>query len=90
MLIESDNLVTAEDFRKDFERFVSSARDGGGPVAITSDSQVVGVFMSPAEYDAQFGTAVRKLLKSREKGPMVAHHSVRKHAAQVIRRRRKS
>lgn len=90
MLIETDNLVSAATFRDDFDRFVDAAMKGSGPVAITRDSRVVGVFMSPAEYDVLVGTAVRKLLKSRERGPTVSHEDVRKHGEQVIRRRRKS
>jgi hypothetical protein len=89
MLVETDNLVTAEDFRADFDRFVAAAGQGSGPVAITRDSQVVGVFMSPQEYDAIFGGAVRDLLKSREKGPVVEHEDVRKRAAQIVKRRRR-
>jgi hypothetical protein len=58
-------------------------------VAITRDSKVIGVFLSPDEYDVLFGAAVRKLLKSREKGPTVSHDQVRKHAKQVIKRRRR-
>ena len=87
MFVESQNLVTAEAFRKDFDRYID---EGAAMVAITRDSQVVGVFLSPAEYEAQFGAAVQKLLKSREKGPTVDHATVRKRAEQVIRRQRKS
>jgi PHD/YefM family antitoxin component YafN of YafNO toxin-antitoxin module len=88
MLVETDNLVTADAFQRDFQRFVEAAGKGSGPVAITRDSRVVGVFMSPAEYDALFGAAVRKLLKSREKGPTVSHDDVRKRSEQIIKRRR--
>jgi prevent-host-death family protein len=89
MLVETENLVTAEAFQQDFDLFVAAARKGSGPVAITRDSEVIGVFLSAAEYDALNGAAVKKLLKSREKGPVVSHASVRRQAEQVIRRRRK-
>jgi prevent-host-death family protein len=90
MLAETDNLVTADAFRRDFDRFVDAANKGGGPLAITRGSEVVGVFMSPDEYDLQFAAAVRKLLKSREKGPTVSHAEVRKRAERIIKRRRKT
>ena len=90
MLVETDNLVSADTFREDFDQFVDAATKGCGPVAITRDSRVVGVFMSPDEYDALFGGAIRTLLKSREKGPSVSHEDVRRQAEQVIKRRRKS
>ena len=70
---DPENLVTAEDFHKDFDRIVRHAGKGNGPVAITRDSQVIGVFMSPEEYDALRGAEIRKLLKSRERGPTVSH-----------------
>jgi PHD/YefM family antitoxin component YafN of YafNO toxin-antitoxin module len=89
MLVETDNLVSADSFRQEFDRFVDAARAGRGPVAITRDSQVVGVFMSPDEYDAMFGDAIRRLLDSREKGPTVSHEAVHQHVKQVIKRRRK-
>ena len=90
MLIETDNLVSADAFRDAFDRYVDAANSGNGPVAIIRDSQVVGVFMSPDEYEALFGAKIKKLLKSRESGPVVSQASVRKQAEQVIRRRRKS
>jgi hypothetical protein len=89
MLVETNNLVSEETFREDFERFVTAAKNGGGPVAIMRDSEVVGVFVSPAEYDAAFGAEVRKLLKSRERGPKVSHEAVRAQAQKIIDRRRK-
>src|SRR5437773_1968440 len=90
MLVDTDNLVTDDAFRRDFDRFVDEAGKGNGPVAITRDSRVVGIFMSPEEYDALFGAAVRKLLKAREKGPTVSHQHVRRQAEQAIKRRQKS
>jgi prevent-host-death family protein len=90
MLVDTDNLVTADAFQRDFQQFVDAAGKGNGPVAITRDSRVVGVFMSPDEYDALFGSAVRRLLKSREKGPTVSHEEVRRRSEQIIKRRRKA
>jgi PHD/YefM family antitoxin component YafN of YafNO toxin-antitoxin module len=90
MLVDTDNLVSAEQFRKDFDRYVAAAREGRGPVAVTRDSEVIGVFMSPAEYDSLFGHEIAALLKSREKGPTVSHEEVRKRAKQIIAKHRKS
>jgi PHD/YefM family antitoxin component YafN of YafNO toxin-antitoxin module len=88
MLVETNNLVSADSFRSDFDRYVDAARSGSGPVAITRDSEVIGVFISPDEYEALFGSTVKKLLKSRERGPIVSHVAVRKQAEQTIRRRK--
>jgi len=89
MLVETNNLVSADTFRQDFEQFVISVKNGGGPVAIVRDSEVFGVFVSPAEFDAAFGSEVKKLLKSRERGPKVSHDAVRAQAQKIIERRRK-
>lgn len=80
MQAESDNLVAAEEFRKDFDRYLAETSQRSEPLAITRNSEVVGVFLSPAQYDALCGTAVRKLLESRAKGPTIAHADVRKQA----------
>ncbi|MCI0357386.1 MAG: type II toxin-antitoxin system Phd/YefM family antitoxin [Planctomycetaceae bacterium] len=90
MLVDTDNLVSAEKFRKHFDQYVDAARQGRGPVAVTQNSEVVGVFMSPEEYDAMFGHEIAALLKSREKGPTVSHEEVRKRAKQIIARHKKS
>ena len=90
MLIDTDNLVTADAFQQNFSQFIDAAGKGKGPIAITRDSRVVGVFLSPEEYDAVFCAEVRKLLKSREKGPTVSHEEVRRRGEQIIKRRRKA
>jgi prevent-host-death family protein len=87
MLIDTENLVSADEFQQHFERYLAAASAGNGPVAITRGSQVVGVLLAAEEYDALFGTAVRKLLKSRETGPTVSHEEVRRRAKQVIQKR---
>jgi hypothetical protein len=89
MLVDTENLVTADRFRSNFDQFVTAAQQGNGPVAITRDSEVIGVFLSPEEYQAAFGVNVKKLLKSRERGPTVDHEFVRKEAQKVINLRRK-
>jgi prevent-host-death family protein len=77
MLVDTDNLVTADEFRKDLDKFVAAARQGLGPVAITQNSELVGFFVGREEYEAMFGTAVRALLSSRAEGPTVSQKEVR-------------
>ena len=43
MLVDTENHVSAETFRKEFKRYVTAANEGRGPVAITEDSRVIGV-----------------------------------------------
>ncbi len=90
MLVDTENLVSAEKFRKHFDRYVAAASQGRGPVAVTQDSEVIGVFMSPAEYDSLFGHEIAELLKSREKGPTVSHEEACRRAREVIARHKKS
>ena len=35
MLVDTENLVSAEKFRKHFDRYVAAASQGRGPVAVT-------------------------------------------------------
>ncbi len=90
MLIDTDNLVSAEKFRKDFDRYAAAAGEGRGPVAITRDSEVIGVYMSLQDYDAHFGSEIADLLKSREKGPTVSHEEACRQLQKVIKRRRRA
>jgi len=86
MLVDTDNLVTAEVFRKDLDKYVAAARQGSGPVAVTQGSEVVGFFVSREEYEAMYGTAVRRLLASRADGPTVSQEEARKRIGEVSRR----
>lgn len=88
MLVETDNLVTTEQFRADLEKYVAAARHGEGPIAITENSEVVGVLINPDEYEAMFGAAVKNLLSSRMEGPTVSQQDARDHIASTIRRSR--
>jgi prevent-host-death family protein len=90
MLVETNNLVALEDFRKDLDRYVDQANQGNGPVAILRDSRVVGVIVSPDDYDAMCGTAIRNLLKSRERGPSVSHEEACRQLGVVTKRKRKA
>ncbi len=73
MLVDTDNLVPAEEFRKHLERYVAAAHSGCGPVAVTQGSEVVGFFVSPEDYEAMSGAAVKKLLTARARGRTVTH-----------------
>jgi PHD/YefM family antitoxin component YafN of YafNO toxin-antitoxin module len=88
MLIESDNMVSAAEFRKDFDRYNALARGGNGPIAVTDNSKVVGFYISAEEYDAMFGTAVRELLNERERGPTISHQDVKDHVAKKLKQSR--
>jgi hypothetical protein len=77
MLVEIDNLVPVDDFRKSLDKYIAAARNGCGPIAVTMNSEVVGFFIAAAEYDAMMGAAVNKLLSSRSKGPTIKHSQVR-------------
>lgn len=89
MLIDTDNLVSAEKFRKDFDRYAAAAEEGCGPVAITKDSEVIGVYMSLQDYDAHFGSEIADLLKSREKGPTVSHEEACRRMKKIIERHKR-
>jgi len=77
MLVETENLVPADKFRKQLDKYVAAAREGNGPVAVTQNSEVVGLFISPQEYEAMSGVAVRDLLASRSRGPSVSQEEAR-------------
>lgn len=85
MLVETENLVPADKFRKQLDKYVAAARNGNGPVAVTQNSEVVGFFISPKEYEAMFGVAVRDLLASRTRGPSVPQREARARVEKVIK-----
>lgn len=86
MLVDTDNLVTTEEFRRDLAKYVAAAGKGQGPVAVTQGSKVVGFFVGAEEYQALFGAAVRRLLSSRRNGPTVSHEEVRQSVKETLRR----
>ena len=87
MLVDTRNLVSAESFRRDLDKYVATARSGHGPVAVMQDNQVVGVWMAPEEYEALFGVAVRDLLAGRMTGPTVSQQQARTRIRQVLAKR---
>jgi prevent-host-death family protein len=86
VLTEIDNLVPAEEFCKELEKYVAAAQNGCGPIAVTKNSEVVGFFISAADYEALFGAAVKSLLSSRAKGPSVTHSQARARIREFTRR----
>lgn len=89
MLVDTDNLVTEDEFRAQWERYVAAVEHGNGPVVVTRDAKIVGVFLGPRDYESFLGTTVRELLSERETGPTVSHEEVRNHIRQVINRRQR-
>ena len=87
MLIETDNMVSAETFRKEMSKFIAAARGGRGPVAITQDAEIVGFFVGTDEYETLFGTAVKELLHSRKRGQVVSHETARSRVLAAARRK---
>jgi len=85
MLVDTDNLVPVAQFRKDLEKYINAIQQGGGPVAVTQDSEVVGFFISREEYETMFATAVRELLSSRMKGPTVSQEEARARVRATLR-----
>lgn len=90
MLVDTDNLVSSEEFRRDLDKYVSAAQEGRGPVAVTKGSKVVGFFIGPDDYEAMFGAAVKELLAARMTGPTVSHGEVREQIRKRLRDRRSS
>jgi PHD/YefM family antitoxin component YafN of YafNO toxin-antitoxin module len=85
MLVETENLVSTEKFRKELDKYVAAARQGHGPIAITEDSEIVGFFVGAEEYEAMFGAAVRTLLAARATGKTVSHEEVRARIRKITR-----
>lgn len=90
MLVDTDHLVTSEEFRRDLDRYVAAVQEGHGPVAVTRGSKVVGFFIGPEDYEAMFGVAVKELLDTRMTGPTVSHDKVREAIRKRLRDKRPS
>jgi len=86
MLVEIDNLVPADAFRKAFDKYVAAAQNGCGPIAVTKNSEVVGFFISAADYESQCGAAVKGLLSARADGASVSHSQARARIRELARR----
>jgi PHD/YefM family antitoxin component YafN of YafNO toxin-antitoxin module len=90
MLVDTNNLVRAEEFCAHLDKYVMAVRQGSGPIAITEDSVVVGFFISPEEYEAVFGGAIERLLKSRVKGSTVSHRDAKARIGRAAKSRKAS
>jgi hypothetical protein len=86
MQVVTDNLVAAEDFRKNLDKYVTAAGKGNGPIAVLRDAEVVGFFLSPDDFKALHCKAIRKLLKERMQGPTVSQEEAQAYIAKVLRR----
>ena len=89
MLIDTQNLVDSESFRREPERYMTAASAGNGPVAVMKDARVIGVLVDPDEYEQMFGVAVRELLSSRMAGPTLTQDEVKAGIQKLIQYRRR-
>jgi PHD/YefM family antitoxin component YafN of YafNO toxin-antitoxin module len=88
MLVDTDNLVSTEEFRRDFEKFVKAAK-GNGPVAVMKNQKVVGIFVSPEDYEVLSGESLGRLIESRMKGETVSQAEAEVFIAERAAKRRK-
>jgi prevent-host-death family protein len=84
MLVETNNLVSAAEFRKDLDKYVAAARQGSGPIAVTRNAEVLGFFIGAEEYEAVFGGAVKNLLEERATGPTLTHADARQRVRKAL------
>ncbi len=87
MLVETENLVPVEQFRKQLDRYITAARNGQGPIAVVRDNKVIGYFVSPEEYEAVHQAGLMEFLESRLKGPTVSHQAAEAHVRKFLQRR---
>jgi hypothetical protein len=86
MLVETENLVSVDQFKKDFDKYLVSTQQGEGPIAVAQNAEVVGFFMGVDDYEFVFGTAIRKLLSARTKGRKVTHRVAKARIKRHIRK----
>lgn len=86
MLVDTNNLITTEQFRQHLDQYIAAAQAGQGPIAVTRDAEVVGFFIGREEYEALHGAAIQDLLTARAEGPTVSHDEVRAQVARVVKR----
>ncbi len=90
MLVDTENLVDADSFRREPDRYLTAARAGNGPVAVLQNADVVGVLISPEDYERLFGVAVRELLATRMNAPTVGHDEVKADVRKLIQSHRRA
>ena len=86
MLVDTQNIVTVTRFRRELDRYVLAAKKGVGPVVVTDDSEVVGYFLSPEDFESLCDNGIAELLASRENEPTISTDEVRKRVAKAIKR----
>jgi prevent-host-death family protein len=87
MPVKRKTTVEANQFRKDFAEYAAQVQKGQGPIVVTKDADVIGVFMTPAEYEELHADAVRRMFKERMKEKTrLTTDEVRARAKAAIRR----
>ena len=89
MLVDTRNLVSAQKFKRDLNRFIDAAKDGQGPVAVTQDSEIVGFFISAQQYESVLESELHDLIESRRNEPTISHEEVKKRMTKRFKRRTK-
>jgi len=87
MLIDTNNLVTVEEFRKELKKYIASMKKGEGPIAVLEDSKVVGYFIRADEYEAMHEEEIQELLRSREGSPKLSHEVARARALGSLKKK---
>lgn len=89
MLVDMRNLVSAQRFKKDLNQFLDAAKEGSGPVAVTQDSEVVGVFLSLQQFEALCDREMHDLIESRLNEPTISHEEVKERLKKRLKNRTK-
>ena len=92
MGIEVNQIVSAKEFQDDWSKYLAQTQAGQGPIGVTEGEQVVGVFLSVDDYEAAYGTAVRRMLRHRMRagGPTYSSAQVLTHVKGQLRKKRKA
>jgi len=89
MNIDAMNLVSADEFRGHCGRYLQRAKKGLGPIAVSENDQVIGVFIGAADFEAMAGRAMKELLESRLKGPTISHDEAMSRIEAAIKRKKR-
>ena len=84
-----DLVITATEFKKNLKRHIKTAANGRGPIAVREGKHLVGIFISPKDYDGLYAMAIRELLKERMKfkGPGIPNDAVFKRVTATARKK---
>lgn len=89
MIAPPEKSISVEAFGKEGRRLLAGVQKKEGPIALTQDSEIIGVFLSLEEYEALQTAVLRKLLRSRLQGPTVPHEEVAARIREKVRRMKK-